>query len=192
MSRQYWSETVAWATAAGTAIANSTTETILFPNVTIPANFLQDGRVLRLKAYGGYGTTATPTLKFTIRWGGVSGTVLASQAANVTTSAVGGGASMTAAWAVEALIQVRSNGSAGTLFTMGESMLYTSTLLTAGTVTNYGQVAPIVSGSTGGTTPAAVTVDLTADTALSLTAVWGTANAANSIRGDIYTIEALN
>lgn len=192
MSRQFWSETVNWVTGSGTAINTTTTETILFPNVTIPANFMQDGRILRLKAYGAYGTTSTPTLKFAIRWGGVSGTVLASQAANVTTSGTGGGASMTAMWELEALIQTRSNGSSGTLMTNGTTTLFTSTLLTAGTVTNYGQTAPLVSGSTGGTTPVAVTADLTADTALSLTATWGTSNAANNIQGLIYTIEALN
>lgn len=191
-SRQFWSETVSWAVASGTAVANTVTETILFPNVTIPANFMQDGRCLRLRAFGGYGTTATPSLIFSLRWGGVGGTVIAKQAVNVTTSGVGGGASMTAAWDIEAIIQTRSNGSTGTLFTSGLSHLYTSTLLTAGTVTNYGQTAPLVSGSTGGTTPVAVTADLTADTALALTVTWGTANAANSIQGHQYTIEALN
>jgi hypothetical protein len=192
MSRQFWSETLTWATSSATAIANSTTETVLFPNITIPANYLQDGRCLRGRAFFAYGTTATPTLVFSLRWGGVSGTVIAKQAANVTTSAVGGGASMTALGELEFYIQTRSNGSSGTLMTNGTSTLYTSTLLTAGTVTNYGQTAPIVSGSTGGTTPVAVTVDLTADTALSLTATWGTANAANSIQGLNYTLEALN
>lgn len=192
MSRQFWEETLSWATASGTAVANTTTETILFPNVTIPANYMQDGRCLRLRAFGAYGTTATPTLIFSVRWGGVGGTVLAKQAANVTTSGVGSGASMTALWDLEVLIQTRSNGSSGTLMTNGTSTLYTSTLLTAGTVTNYGQVAPIASGSTGGTTPVAVTADLTADTALSLTVTWGTANAANSIQGLNYTIEAMN
>lgn len=87
---------------------------------------------------------------------------------------------------------MRSNGSSGTVFTMGDISYYTSTLGTAGTVTNYGMTMPLVSGSTGGTTPVAVTADLTADTALSLTATWGTSNAANSIRGDVYTIETLN
>jgi hypothetical protein len=192
MSRQYWSETVAVATAAGTAVANSTTETILVPNVTIPANFMADGRCLRLKATGGYGTTATPTIIFSIRWGGVSGTVIAKSSTVTTTSGVGGGASMTAMWSLDAIIQVRSNGSSGTLFTMGDVTLYTSTAGTAGTVTNYGMPMPLVSGSTGGTTPVAVTCDLTADTALSLTVTWGTANAANSIRLDTYSIEAMN
>lgn len=192
MSRQFWGETVAWATAAGTAIANSTTETILFPNITIPANFLQDGRVLRGRMFGAYGTTGTPTLIFTIRWGGVAGTVLSKSFTITTTSGVGSGASMTALWSLDFMIQTRSNGSSGSLFTTGEACLFTSTAPTAGTVTNYGLLVPLASGSTGGTTPVAVTADLTADTALSVTATWGTANAANSIRGDQYTLEAMN
>lgn len=192
MSRQFWSETLAWATASGTAIASSTTETILFPNITIPANYMQDGRGLRLRAFGAYGTTATPTLIFTIRWGGVAGTVLSKSATVTTTSGVGGGASMTAPWSFEALIQTRANGSSGSLMTNGEVILYTSTAGTAGTVTNYGMPMPLASGSTGGTTPVAVTADLTADTALSFTATWGTSNSANSIQGLQYTIEAMN
>lgn len=192
MSRQNWSETIAWATSSGTPINTSTTETILFPNVTIPANYLQDGRCLRLRAFFAYGTTATPTLTFALRWGGVSGTVLAKTAANVMTSAVGGGASMTAVGDIEIILQVRSNGATGTVMTNGIVDYFTSTVGTAGTVTNYGMTMPIVSGSTGGTTPVAVTADLTADTALSLTALWGTNNAANNIQGLNYTIETLN
>jgi hypothetical protein len=185
VSRQFWSECLAWSTASGTAIAASTTETILFPNVTIPANFMQDGRCLRLRACGGYGTTATPTLTFALRWGGVSGTVIAKSGGITTGSGVGGGASMTALWIMEIIVQVRSNGSAGTLMTNGDFRLGT-------TGTAAASVYPIASGSTGGTTPVAVAVDLTADTALSLTALWGTNNAANSIQGHNYSIEALN
>lgn len=192
MSRQFWTEGLAWATGSGTAVANTVTETILVPNVTIPANYLQDGRGLRLWAAGGYGTTATPTLTFSLRWGGVAGTVIAKTTTITTTSAVGSGASMTAPWYAEFYIQTRSNGSSGTLYTMGQVTLFTSTAMTAGTVTNYGQPIPMVSGSTGGTTPAAVTCDLTADTALSFTATWGTANAANSIQLHQYMIEAIN
>lgn len=192
MSKQFWEETLVWATASGTAVANTTTETILVPNVTIPANYMQDGRCLHLRGFGAYGTTATPTLVFSVRWGGVAGTVLAKQAANITTSGVGGGASMTAMFEFDIFLQTRSNGSAGTLMTNGSTILYTSTLVTAGTVTNYGQPAPIASGSTGGTTPVAVAADLTADTALALTVTWGTANAANSIQCLNYTVEALN
>ncbi|MDE2100936.1 MAG: hypothetical protein KGL39_27060 [Patescibacteria group bacterium] len=192
MSRQFWYECLTWAVASGTAIASSTTETILFPNVTIPANYMQDGRALELKSTGAYGTTSTPTLIFSLRWGGVSGTVLAKSSTVTTTSATGGGASMTALWNSWMYIQTRSNGSSGTLFVNGEATLHTSSAATAGTVTNYGMPLPIASGSTGGTTPVAVTVDLTSDTALSFTAIWGTNASANSIQGNHYYLESKN
>lgn len=193
MSRQFWSETLTWATASGTAVATTASETILFPNVTIPANFLQDGRVLRLTAYGGYGTTTgPPTIQFRLRWGGVAGTVMAATGAIVTTASTGSGASMTALWKFEALVQIRANGSSGTAHTNGIVKLFTATVPTGGTVTNYGMEAALVSGSTGGSTPAVATLDLTADTALALTVTWGTSNGANSIQGHSYTIEALN
>lgn len=185
MSRQFWSETLVWATASGTAIAASTTETIIFPNVTIPANKMQDGRCLRLRLFGGYGTTGTPVLTFALRWGGVAGTVIAKSGGVTTGSGVGGGASMTALWEAELIVQTRSNGSAGTLMSNGSFTLYT-------TGTASGSSYPFASGSTGGTTPVAVAVDLTADTALSITALWGTNNAANSIQGHQYNIEEMN
>src|SRR6188768_1459161 len=110
MSRQFWQESLAWATASGTAIANSSTETILFPNITIPANYMQDGRCLRIRMFGAYGTTGTPTLIFSVRWGGVAGTVIAKSSTVTLTSGVGGGASMTAMWELSVIIQTRSNG----------------------------------------------------------------------------------
>lgn len=185
MSRQFWQEQISWATASGTAVANTATETILFPNITIPANYLQDGRTIRLRLFGGYGTTATPTITFTIRWGGVSGTIVCKSGAITTGSGVGGGASMTALWSAEIIIQVRSNGSSGTVMVNGEVTLYT-------TGTAAGSSYPMASGSTGGTTPVAASCDLTVDTALSVTAAWGTANSANSIQGHNYQLESLN
>ena len=185
MSRQYWQETLSWATADGTAIANTTTETIIFPNVTIPANYLQDGRVLRLVAYGRHSTTGTPTLTFRVRWGGVSGTVIAASGAITCGSAV-----TAAMWRVEVLIQVRSNGSTGTVFAVGEAEVAEDAANTVGSATNSTAVG--LMGSAGVATPAVVTVDLSADTALSLTATWGTASASNTLTGHVYIIEGLN
>lgn len=187
MSRQFWEEALAWATAAGTAVANTTTETILFPNITIPANYMQDGRVLKLTAFGQWGIQAAAnTFRIRVRWGGVAGTVLFDTAA-ITNDAV---AKTAAQWKAEVFLQTRSNGSTGTIIAMGETVFSTATAPTVGTVTNYG-VSTI--GSAGGiSTPAATTVDLTADTALSLTWTWGTANAANTATGQIFTVEALN
>jgi hypothetical protein len=195
MSRQFWSETIAWATASGTAITTSAVETILFPNITIPANFMQDGRALAFYATGAWGTvvTATKTLTIRLRWGGVAGTALAATVpVALGTVAQGSGATRTAVWTLEGEIQTRSNGTSGTLFTSGTFTLNTAATPTLQTVTDYGLVLALASGATGGTTPVIATVDLTADTALSMTATWGTSDAANSIIGHTYTLKALN
>lgn len=185
MPRQAWVEAVAWATADGTAIANTTTEAIIFPNITIPANFMADGRVLRITAYGRHGTTGTPTLVFALRWGGVSGTVIAQS------GAVTCGSGVTAApWKVELIVQVRANGSSGSVFVMGEAICWDDAVGSTGSATNAPGIAAM--GSAGAATPAAVTVDLTADTALALTADWSAASASNTLTGHIYVLEALN
>lgn len=188
MSRQYWSELISWATADGTAVNTTTTETIIFPNVTIPANYMQDGRVLRLTARGRWGNvvTAQPTFTWAIRWGGVTGTVLATSGAIVTsTTAITAGQ-----WKKEAILQTRSNGSTGTIFTQGTISMFTATVATFGTVANYGLVQPM--GSAGVATPAAVTVDLTTDTALAITIDFSASDAANAVTGHIYLLESLN
>lgn len=177
MSRQYWTEQLAWVTADGSEIASTTTETIVFPDVTIPGNYLQDGRTLRLRAFGKLSTTGTPTITFAIRWGGVAGTVLA------TTEAITCGSGVTnVAWAIEAYIQTRTNGASGSLLVLGEVTVNTA----AATVVTG------IFGVSGYDAPAAVSVNLTADTDLSLTADWSASSASNTLTGMLYTIESLN
>lgn len=187
MSRQYWMECIAWATADATAVANTTTETILFPNVTIPANYLQDGRALRLRAQGKYSTlgSGTVTLIWTLRWGGVSGTVLAK------TGTVTLLVSMTNAYFdLDLMLQTRANGASGSILADGLARAFGGTAPTIGSATGAPAVAPVTAG--GQTAPAETTVDLTADTALSLTVTHGAANASNSITGQHYTLESMN
>lgn len=185
MSRQFWSEALAWTTADGTAIANTTTETIIFPNITIPANYMQDGRVLRVHATGRYSVTGTPTLTYALRWGGVSGTIIAQS------GAIQAGSGVTnAQFEINLWVQTRSNGATGSVFVQGHGIMHEDAVPVAGTVTNYGMVFPM--GSAGQATPAAVTVDLTADTALSITADWSAASASNTLTGHVYVVEGLN
>src|SRR5678816_639107 len=96
MGRQTFQDLLANITVDGTAVANTTTEAVVHPTFTIPANFMQDGRLLRLKAFGKLSTTGTPTITFAIRWGGAAGTLLATTEAITTAS----GAANTA-WSVE-------------------------------------------------------------------------------------------
>ena len=184
MSRQYWSETVSWATASGTSVSTAAVETILFPNITIPSNYMQDGRTLRVKAFGQWTTTAsTPTMIFALRWGGVAGTMICKSAAITTV------ASITAAgWELECILQTRSNGSAGTIMGNGVSRMYAGVATTIASATGNAAVTPMMSGGT--VTPAVATVDLTVDTALSLTGI--TSTTALTIIGLNYTIETLN
>jgi hypothetical protein len=177
MSLQRWVEPIAWATADGTAIHTTTTETIIFPNVTLPANYMQDGRCIRLHAFGKLSTTATPTMTFAIRWGGVSGTLLATSEALACASG-----SANVAWSLWALIQTRTNGATGSLIVMGEVQLN----LTASTV-----IAQAF-GVSGFDAPAPVTVDLTADTALSITGKWSASSASNTLTGLMYVLESFN
>lgn len=184
MSRQFWNECLAWATADGASVNSANVETILFPNVIVPANFMQDGRCLRLRALGKWTTTgSTPTLIFGVRWGGVAGTLLCKTAAITTV------ASTTAAmWDLDVLIQTRANGSSGSLMANGVCRAFAGVAGTIASATGEALVTPLTNG--GVITPAAVTVDLTTDTALSLTVTPSTTAA--TLVGLNYTIEALN
>lgn len=186
MSRQFWGETLFWATASGTPVTNTTTETIVFPNVTIPANYLQDGRNLRLRAFGQWSTgTGPPTLIFGLRWGGVAGTVLCKTAACTLVASV-----TAAAWDLDILISTRSNGSGGTLMVNGTARVFAGVAGTVASATGEGLVTPMTAG--GVLTPAVATCDLTADTALSLTATWSASSTSHTLTGLQYTGESMN
>jgi len=186
MSRQFWQETLAWATADGTPIANSVTETIIMPNVTIPANYMADGRLLELICRGKFSTTTgPPTLRFRLRWNGVSGTVLADSGTMTTIASV-----TNAMFEIIVHCQVRSNGATGTILAMGKALLFGAVAPTVGSATGAPAIAAMSAG--GITAPAATTVDLTADTPLSITATWSAASASNTLTGMEYILKALN
>jgi hypothetical protein len=188
MSRQFWSEAVAWATVDGTAVANSTTEAIIFPNITVAGGYMADGRLLRSTLMGRWSNvvTAVPTLTFRNRWGGVAGTVLSASPAIVTPAT----ATTNAIWEMQSLLQTRANGATGSIFCMGKASMFEDAAATFGTVGNYGVVQPM--GSAGAATPAAVTVDLSVDQALSDTAQWSAASASNTMTGHIKVLESMN
>lgn len=187
LSRQYWMECIAWATADGTAIASSTTETILFPNVTIPANYMQDGRCLKLYANGKYSTLGSGTVShvYQVRWGGVAGTVICK------TGTVTLLISMTnALFEIDVELQTRSNGASGTIMGNGKAVAFGGTAPTIGSATGAPAVSPMTNG--GQTVPATATCDLTADTALSITLTHGANSASNTATGLQYSIESKN
>jgi hypothetical protein len=186
MSRQFWNECIDWAGGSGTAIANTTTETAIFTALTVPANYMKDGRTLLLRAKGQYSTTSAPTLTFRVRWGAaVSGTLIA------TSGAITAGSGVTAAlWEAEVLMTVRSNGATGTVMAIGKATVGSATAPTVGSATGAPGIALMSAG--GITTPAVATCDFTTATALTVSAAWGTGDPANTLTGLVYTLNALN
>lgn len=186
MSRQFWAETLTWTTADATAVTNTTTETIVFSNVTIPANYMQDGRHLRVWMFGKFSTgTGPPTIRWRLRWGGVGGTLLADSGTITTIASV-----TNAAWNAELIISTRANGSSGSLVANGSVLLYGAVAPTVGSATGAPAIAAMTAG--GITAPAAVSVDLTADTALSFTATWSASSTSHTITGMQQVIVSMN
>lgn len=187
MSRQYWMECVSWSTVDGTAVASSTTETIIFPNVTIPANYMADGRKLNLSLKGKYSTLGSGTVShvYQVRWGGVAGTMICK------TGTITLLVSMTnALFEIDVELQTRSNGASGTILGDGRALAHGGTAPTIGSATGAPAIAPMTNG--GQTVPAAATLDLTADTALSVTITHGANSATNTATGIHYSIESAN
>jgi hypothetical protein len=179
MSVQSWQELVHKITADGSAVgASSTTETALLTAPTIPANYMENGRVLRVTCYGKISTNGTPTVKFGLRWGPATTGVLLAETAALTNGS--GVTNMN--WMFEALIQVRSNGATGTAMAMGKATLNTSSSASVNQVFS-------VSGEDA---PAAATCDFTADTSLTPVITFGASHASNTVTGTIFIIESLN
>lgn len=159
--------------ASGSAYASSTTLTDVSatPNVTIPANFLQPGMMLKIKAFGTFSNTSTPTLLLGFYYGAVAGTALAATSAITTTT----GATNWPFY-IEYEGRIRTIGSSGTI--MGGGWVDLATSLTA--VTHR----PIPE-----TALATVSIDTTASKAITLGAQWGTNSASNTLTCVNITVE---
>lgn len=178
MSRQYWSELIWWATADATAFANTTTEGIIVPDVTIPANYMADGRALRITLAGKISGITSATMIWASRWGGAAGVLLAQS------EAIGLGTTFTNInWRIVMELQTRVNGAAGALLAAAQLIVS----LTAST--SFSQIF----GISGFDAPAnSAAVDLTADTLLSMTGDWSAASASNTLTNMMYYGESLN
>jgi hypothetical protein len=171
----------------GTAIASSSAEARLVPALMIPANYLQPGgipgRTLRVQLRGRV-TTLTTAATMTFRWRD------GSTDAFTTALTASGGITQDATvqtntmWEMECHLIVRAVGVAGTVFVMGDADMATAA------VTIANQQAKFM-GSAGSATPAAVTVDMTANRFFNWTGQWSLATA-YSIQCHQMILEALN
>jgi hypothetical protein len=184
MPRQNWMELLSSQIADGTAVANTTSETVIYPGVTIPANYLQDGRSLEVRHRGKFSTTATPTIRFRARLGGVGGTLIW-DSGTVTTATV-----TNAIYAVDLLIKTRSNGASGTVLAFGQARVGGTTQPSVGSAT--GAPAVLDGSAAGLAAPATAAVDLTANQDFVITATWSAASASNTLTGMLQDLFSLN
>ena len=137
-------------------VANTTTATAL-TGVTIPAGDPSAGSVYRLRGYGVYSTTGTPTLALTLAWGG---TAVAAVPAVTLPSSVSG-----ASFSYEAELVFRSSTTV-----VGMLRVLVDTSKTTDAASTY-------LGASG----SPVTVTTSSAKSLAVTAAWGTASSSNSI-----------
>jgi hypothetical protein len=177
---------------AGTALANSTTETSLFtisalaPSIVgnpsapaptilpaIPGNFLFLGTWFRVKIYGTIATTGTPTLRIRAVLKNTAGTVAytLSDSTATTLGAITG--------TTELLTEVD----------IVTSSLGTSGSLTARSAVTYGTTS--VLNTVIKAAAAAVTVDTTQQYTLDVLATWGTASSSNTLNTLLASVEIL-
>lgn len=187
MSNQSWESLLndPAPTSAGTALASSTSTTEISPatttspRLTIPANYLQPGQVLRVFGAGTFSTTGAPNLTLSVYYGTTAGVLLCGTGTVATTS----GAS-NEAWLFNATITVRGIGTAGTAASFGWATGITSA------------TAPAVNIATQAGAPtgafATATIDTTAAKDLILAGTWGTNSASNTITCQMWTVEGLN
>jgi len=173
-----WEEVLRAEVQDSTAVASTASETILVPNVTLPARYLVTGRALRATVRGRYGTTGTPTIIFRQRIGGLAGALAAASSTYTTPSGV-----TTVPFELVFDVVVRSYGrsTAGTVFTMGRFQL-----TTAAPNTLAQQLIPA--------TAPAVSAGFDSEAAqdFAVTVQWGTSNASNTITAHQYILESLN
>lgn len=151
-------------------VVNSTSEALLLDSgtYTIAANTPTVNQVHKMVIFGTFGNvvTATPTITFRLRLGGLAGTQLGASIV-VTTNAA---AQTNQAWRAEVELVYVTLGATGTVNASFKLDI------------NLGN-ATVVSTSHLTTTSSPVTIDTTADKDLTLTAQWSAANAANTISG---------
>lgn len=160
---------------AGAAYASSATiaDVSPTPQVILPANLLDVGQILRLKAFGVLSTTGTPTIILGFYYGAVAGTALAASGAITTGSGVAN-----VPWEIEYEGRVRSTGTAGTIMGRGTMQL--------GTSVSAVSVSPIPV-----TALATVTIDTTTAKQITAGATWSAASSSNTLTCHHFGVELI-
>lgn len=169
-----------------TQIADTTSEGLLVPNVSIPANYFRVGKVIRATLNGTSSCVVTTpgTLILRARWGGLTGTEIV----NGGTMAQNIVAQTTVGWWWVLYLTCIAEGSAGQIQCAGTSHRRACAAAAVGDITP--DIFPPSDSASFYSAPPAV--DLTAETALSFTAKFSVNTSGTNIQCYSYILEALN
>lgn len=180
MSLNRWVECIQFE-GSTTTVANTTTETLLAPNLVLPVRYLRLSRYLRIRAWGQFSTTVTPTMTFKVHLGSAGTnadpTVCASAAITTASGAT------TLDWKLEVDIAVRSETIGATSANvMGIGELIVTDAATNTKVAQFLPAsAPAVSGG----------YNVEAQNSLGTYLTWSAASASNTLTTHLYTVESL-
>lgn len=185
MAGSTYNVVLAQSVAASTAIATSTTETILIPDLSLAANYLTQGKRLRLTLMGQLSslTATTPNITLRIRIG--TTTLSATYATASGALAFTATAATNATWRGYVDLVCQSIGTGGTGLALGYFMLPNLTAVTTVGGEGYNNFLPV-------TGPAAGTINTTVANLVSISAQWSASSGSNSIQTLMYLWEELN
>lgn len=162
MPNQRWTQPLEPIEIADGGTNTTGAEALMFPDKTIPGGFFTEDRWLTGRARFRFSNAVTTpgSITFRLRWGGLTGTILA-QSSAIALNIVVQNAIM---GCVNFDIHCRARGATGSLLAMGDVIL-AQQLAASNNQPNFMGSA----GGATGNTPVAVTVNTLADTLLSLT-----------------------
>lgn len=177
MARQYWEAPIPpLHITAGVAFTTFTAYQSISqaPDVKLPANILEPGSELRMRAMGHFSNTGTPTLSIGFFWGTAS--VPLGQSSLITTTT----AATAWPWQIEYEGRVRAIGTAGSIY--GQGMLILGTALTTATIVPVPITQALRTSA----------IDTTIEKVVGVGAQWGTSNAANTITCEKFIVELIS
>lgn len=174
-----WVQLVNWADEpyVPAAVNNFTTACIIsqLPRAFIPANSVVLGTRFRIRAWGSYGITATPTIILGLGINPTTSSAGTSVCASASQSPTAGTVN---SWWAEFEATITAVGSSGAIFGMGMAWGFNATATTA-------ILIPAA-------TPTSATFNTTQANSLALYATWSSASASNTLTTYGFTVEQLN
>jgi hypothetical protein len=171
-------------TPSSATTVNSTATETYFAVAQIPANDMAVGMAYRIKAYGTYGVTGTPTINIRNRIGtsatAASNTSIGQTGAQTTQSGV-----TSRLWIAEWFVAVESTGATGAV--SGPLHVKMSGILagTAPFINDTAELTTVIDGVSS------ATVDTTSLNYFGLSVTWGTSSSSNTLTCKGFTAERL-